>query len=130
MPSFKCTTTGVELIAKPKLLLFLDAPTSGLDSQSVCAIMKFLCKLHVVSAKVYLLAIELASINILESWSRSLTNSCSSKKAARLYFGDIGEGSSTMLECFEHNSSPRCNPNANLAEYMFDVIGEVQQHRP
>ena len=30
----KRLTIGVELVAKPKLLLFLDEPTSGLDSQT------------------------------------------------------------------------------------------------
>ena len=55
------TTIGVELAAKvnaskpyfesvlivcqPKLLLFLDEPTPGLDSQSAWAIMNFLCEL-------------------------------------------------------------------------------------
>lgn len=38
----KRTTIGVELAAKPKLLLFLDEPTTGLDSQSAWAIMSFL----------------------------------------------------------------------------------------
>ncbi|KAJ8593866.1 hypothetical protein M405DRAFT_730693 [Rhizopogon salebrosus TDB-379] len=38
----KCTTIRVELAAKPKLLLFLDGPTSGLDSQSTWAITRFL----------------------------------------------------------------------------------------
>jgi ATP-binding cassette subfamily G (WHITE) protein 2 (SNQ2) len=34
----KRTSIGVELAAKPKLLLFWDEPTSGLDSQSARAI--------------------------------------------------------------------------------------------
>ncbi|KAK4153503.1 P-loop containing nucleoside triphosphate hydrolase protein [Chaetomidium leptoderma] len=41
----KLLTIGVELVAKPKLLLFLDEPTSGLDSQSAWAICVFLRKL-------------------------------------------------------------------------------------
>ncbi|EDK37646.2 hypothetical protein PGUG_01744 [Meyerozyma guilliermondii ATCC 6260] len=39
----KRLTIGVELVAKPKLLLFLDEPTSGLDSQtawSICQLMR------------------------------------------------------------------------------------------
>ena len=34
----KRLTIGVELVAKPKLLLFLDEPTSGLDSQTAWSI--------------------------------------------------------------------------------------------
>jgi ABC-type multidrug transport system ATPase subunit len=36
---------GVELAARPKLLLFLDEPTSGLSAQASWSIVKFLKKL-------------------------------------------------------------------------------------
>jgi ATP-binding cassette subfamily G (WHITE) protein 2 (SNQ2) len=63
------------------------------------------------------------------------------KGGQTVYFGDIGEGSSTMLDYFERNGAPRCHPDANpyvlpswvfpflelttcsRAEYMLDVIG-------
>ncbi|KAF8758804.1 ABC transporter [Rhizoctonia solani] len=41
----KRVTIGVELAAKPQLLLFLDEPTSGLDGQSAYNIVRFLKKL-------------------------------------------------------------------------------------
>lgn len=41
----KRLTIGVELAAKPQLLLFLDEPTSGLDGQSAFNIVRFLRKL-------------------------------------------------------------------------------------
>jgi ATP-binding cassette subfamily G (WHITE) protein 2 (SNQ2) len=41
----KRLTIGVELAAKPQLLLFLDEPTSGLDGQSAYNIVRFLKKL-------------------------------------------------------------------------------------
>jgi ATP-binding cassette subfamily G (WHITE) protein 2 (SNQ2) len=41
----KRLTIGVELAAKPQLLLFLDEPTSGLDGQSAYNIIRFLKKL-------------------------------------------------------------------------------------
>jgi ATP-binding cassette subfamily G (WHITE) protein 2 (SNQ2) len=41
----KRLTIGVELAAKPQLLLFLDEPTSGLDGQSAFNVVRFLRKL-------------------------------------------------------------------------------------
>lgn len=41
----KRVTIGVELAAKPQILLFLDEPTSGLDGQSAYNVVRFLRKL-------------------------------------------------------------------------------------
>lgn len=41
----KRLTIGVELAAKPALLIFLDEPSSGLDSQSSWSIIQLLRKL-------------------------------------------------------------------------------------
>ncbi|KAF5333784.1 hypothetical protein D9758_017181 [Tetrapyrgos nigripes] len=60
----KRTTIAVELAAKPELLLFLDEPTTGLDSQSAWAIVTFLkelaqegqavlCTIHKPSAELF-----------------------------------------------------------------------------
>jgi hypothetical protein len=35
------------------------------------------------------------------------------KGGQTVYFGDIGHGSSTMLEYFGRNGAPRCDPEAN-----------------
>lgn len=45
-------TIGVELAAKPELLLFLDEPTSGLDGQSAYNIVRFLRKLTAAGQKI------------------------------------------------------------------------------
>jgi ABC-type multidrug transport system ATPase subunit len=39
------------------------------------------------------------------------------KGGQTVYFGDIGEGSSTMLDYFERNGASRCHPDAN--PYVF-----------
>ena len=38
----KRVTIGVELVAKPSILIFLDEPTSGLDGQSAFNTLRFL----------------------------------------------------------------------------------------
>ncbi|KAF9242313.1 ABC-2 type transporter-domain-containing protein [Melanogaster broomeanus] len=115
----KRTTIGVELAAKPKLLLFLDEPTSGLDSQSAWAIMTFLRELA-DNGQAILCTIHQPSGELFQVFDRLLLLR---KGGQTVYFGDIGEKSSILLEYFERNGAPRCDPDANPAEYMLDVIG-------
>jgi len=51
-PARKRVTIGVELAAKPELLLVLDEPTSGLDGQSAYNIVRFLRKLTAAGQKI------------------------------------------------------------------------------
>ncbi|KAG0701470.1 ABC-2 type transporter-domain-containing protein [Suillus ampliporus] len=115
----KRTTIAVELAAKPKLLLFLDEPTSGLDSQSAWAIVQFLRELA-DHGQAILCTIHQPSGELFQVFDRLLLL-C--KGGRTVYFGDIGENSSTMLDYFERNGAPRCSSDANPAEYMLDVIG-------
>ncbi|KAG1745080.1 ABC-2 type transporter-domain-containing protein [Suillus paluster] len=115
----KRTTIAVELAAKPKLLLFLDEPTSGLDSQSAWAIVQFLRELA-DNGQAILCTIHQPSAELFQVFDRLLLL-C--KGGQTVYFGDIGENSSTMLNYFERNGAPRCGLDANPAEYMLDVIG-------
>ncbi|OAX36457.1 pleiotropic drug resistance ABC transporter [Rhizopogon vinicolor AM-OR11-026] len=115
----KRTTIGVELAAKPKLLLFLDEPTSGLDSQSAWGIMRFLRELA-DNGQAILCTIHQPSAELFQMFDRLLLLK---KGGQTVYFGDVGRGSSTMLEYFESNGAPLCDPDANPAEYMLDVIG-------
>ncbi|KAF9228275.1 pleiotropic drug resistance ABC transporter [Gyrodon lividus] len=115
----KRTTIGVELAAKPKLLLFLDEPTSGLDSQSAWAIVTFLRELA-NSGQAILCTIHQPSAELFQVFDRLLLLR---KGGQTVYFGDIGEKSSTLLEYFERNGAPHCDPDANPAEYLLDVIG-------
>lgn len=39
-----------------------------------------------------------------------------------VYFGPIGEQSSTLLDYFEHNGARKCGDNENPAEYMLDIV--------
>lgn len=115
----KRTTIGVELAAKPKLLLFLDEPTSGLDSQSAWAIMKFLRELA-DNGQAILCTIHQPSAELFQVFDRLLLLR---KGGQTVYFGDIGDKSSIMLDYFERNGATHCDANANPAEYMLDTIG-------
>ncbi|KAG2347847.1 pleiotropic drug resistance ABC transporter [Suillus weaverae] len=115
----KRITIAVELAAKPKLLLFLDEPTSGLDSQSAWAIVQFLRELA-DHGQAILCTIHQPSAELFQIFDRLLLLG---KGGQTVYFGDIGENSSTILNYLERNGAPRCGSDANPAEYILDVIG-------
>ncbi|KAG9313738.1 hypothetical protein JVU11DRAFT_6092 [Chiua virens] len=115
----KRTTIGVELAAKPKLLLVLDEPTSGLDSQSAWAIVSFLRELA-DNGQAILCTIHQPSAELFQLFDRLLLLR---EGGQTVYFGDIGEKSVTMIDYFQRNGAPHCAENANPAEYMLDVIG-------
>ncbi|SJM88881.1 probable ATP-dependent permease PDR12 [Zygosaccharomyces bailii] len=115
----KKLSIGVELVAKPSLLLFLDEPTSGLDSQSAWSIVQFMRALA-DSGQSILCTIHQPSATLFEQFDRLLLL----KKGGRMvYFGDIGENSSTLLSYFERQSGVECGISENPAEYILNCIG-------
>lgn len=115
----KRLTIGVELVAKPKLLLFLDEPTSGLDSQtawSICQLMKKLAK----HGQAILCTIHQPSAILIQEFDRLLFMQRGGKT---VYFGDLGKGCKTMIDYFERNGSHQCPPDANPADWMLEVVG-------
>ncbi|KAK0628794.1 ABC-2 type transporter-domain-containing protein [Bombardia bombarda] len=115
----KRLTIGVELAAKPPLLLFVDEPTSGLDSQTSWAILDLLEKLT-KSGQAILCTIHQPSAMLFQRFDRLLFLQ---KGGKTVYFGDIGENSTTMTSYFERNAGVKCPPEANPAEWMLEVIG-------
>ncbi|KAF2804985.1 uncharacterized protein BDZ99DRAFT_511487 [Mytilinidion resinicola] len=115
----KRITIGLELVAKPTLLLFLDEPTSGLDSQSATSIMKFLRELA-NAGQAILCTIHQPSATLFEEFDRLLVLSRGGKTA---YFGDLGQNSKIATDYFERHGAPPCEPTANSAEYILDVVG-------
>ncbi|KAL4753783.1 hypothetical protein BDW72DRAFT_13841 [Aspergillus terricola var. indicus] len=114
----KRVTIGVELAAKPEMLLFLDEPTSGLDSQSAFNIVRFLRKLA-AAGQAILCTIHQPNSALFENFDRLLLLKSGGDC---VYFGDIGEDSSTLLAYFRRNGA-ECPPDANPAEWMLDAIG-------
>ncbi|CAH00315.1 ATP-binding cassette transporter SNQ2 [Kluyveromyces lactis] len=115
----KKLSIAVELVAKPNLLLFLDEPTSGLDSQSAWAIVQLLKKLAGAGQSI-LCTIHQPSATLFEEFDRLLLLR---KGGQTVYFGDIGEHSSTLLSYFERNGARRCEEKENPAEYILEAIG-------
>lgn len=115
----KRLTIGVELAAKPELLLFLDEPTSGLDSQTAWSIMMLMKKLT-NSGQAILCTIHQPSAVLFQQFDRLLFLQ---RGGQTVYYGEIGENSSTLTSYFERNGAEPCPPAANPAEWMLHVIG-------
>jgi ABC-type multidrug transport system ATPase subunit len=115
----KRLTIGVELAAKPDLLLFFDEPTSGLDSQtawSICTLMRNLAD----HGQAVLCTIHQPSAMLMRQFDRLLFLA---KGGRTVYFGDLGPNMETLIKYFEDKGSPKCPRNANPAEWMLEVIG-------
>ncbi|QID80608.1 ATP-binding cassette transporter snq2 [Saccharomyces pastorianus] len=115
----KKLSIGVELVAKPDLLLFLDEPTSGLDSQSSWAIVQLLKKLANAGQSI-LCTIHQPSATLFEQFDRLLLLK---KGGQTVYFGDIGDNSSMVLDYFQRNGGRECDGSENPAEYVLECIG-------
>ncbi|KAE8348673.1 ABC-2 type transporter-domain-containing protein [Aspergillus coremiiformis] len=115
----KRLTIGVELAAKPQLLLFLDEPTSGLDSQTSWSILDLIDTLA-KHGQAILCTIHQPSAMLFQRFDRLLFLA---KGGKTVYFGEIGERSSTLASYFERNGAPKLPVEANPAEWMLEVIG-------
>ncbi|KAF8583992.1 hypothetical protein K439DRAFT_1617076 [Ramaria rubella] len=114
----KRLTIGVELAAKPELLLFLDEPTSGLDGQSAWNLVRFLRKLA-DAGQAILCTIHQPSSLHFESFDRLLLLESGGET---VYFGDIGLDSKVIREYFARYGAV-CPSDVNPAEYMLEAIG-------
>lgn len=113
----KRVTIGVELVAKPKILIFLDEPTSGLDGQSAFNTVRFLRKLADCGQAV-LVTIHQPSAQLFAQFDRLLLLQRGGKT---VYFGDIGKGCQTIKSYFGRYGAP-CPLDTNPAEHMIDVV--------
>lgn len=113
----KRLTIGVELAARPQLLVFLDEPTSGLDAQTSWAICDLIEKLA-KSGQAVLCTIHQPSAMLFSRFDRLLLLQPGGKT---VYFGEVGASSRTMIDYFERNGAPKCPPRANPAEWMLET---------
>ncbi|EMD67087.1 hypothetical protein COCSADRAFT_83327 [Bipolaris sorokiniana ND90Pr] len=113
----KRVTIGVELVAKPSILIFLDEPTSGLDGQSAFNTLRFLRKLA-GAGQAILCTIHQPSAQLFAEFDTLLLLT---KGGKTVYFGDIGTNAATIKDYFGRNGAP-CPAEANPAEHMIDVV--------
>ncbi len=120
----KRVTIGVELAAKPKMLLFLDEPTSGLDGQSAFTICRLLRKLA-DNGQTILCTIHQPSALLFETFDRLLLLERGGKT---VYFGPIGKDGQQVIDYLGARGA-KCPDGTNPAEYMLDAIGAGSQPR-
>jgi ATP-binding cassette subfamily G (WHITE) protein 2 (PDR) len=116
----KLLTIGVELAANPSILLFLDEPTTGLDSQSAWGVIDFIRKLANQGTTI-LCTIHQPSSVLFNQFDRLLLLAEGGKT---VYFGEVGVNSQTIIHYFERNGARICGPDENPAEYMLEVVSD------
>ncbi|KAK0740481.1 P-loop containing nucleoside triphosphate hydrolase protein [Schizothecium vesticola] len=113
----KRLSIAVELVKLSELLVFLDEPSSGLDSQTAWSICMLLRKLA-DNGQFILYTIHQPSSQLFHLFDRLLLLS---KGGEMLYFGNIGQESSELINYFESNGAPKCPPEANVAEWVLNA---------
>lgn len=115
----KRLTIGVELVAKPSVLIFLDEPTSGLDGQAAFNIVRFLKKLA-AAGQAILVTIHQPSAQLFYEFDTVLLLARGGKT---VYFGDIGYQAATLKSYFSRYGAD-CPQKKNPAEHMIDVVSD------
>ncbi|CCX04269.1 ABC-2 type transporter-domain-containing protein [Pyronema domesticum] len=115
----KRLTIGVELAAKPELLMFLDEPTSGMDSAAAYNVVRFLRKLA-DAGQAILCTIHQPSAVLFENFDEIVLLKSG---GSLVYHGPLGKDSETIIQYFESNGAPKCPPKRNPAEYILEAIG-------
>ncbi|KAI2628414.1 ABC-2 type transporter-domain-containing protein [Xylaria nigripes] len=112
----KRLTIGVELAAKPSLLLFLDEPTSGLDAQSAFSIVSFLRKLA-RAGQAIVCTIHQPSSVLIQQFDMVLALNPGGNT---FYFGPIGENGQDVIRYFEQRGA-HAPPGKNVAEFILET---------
>jgi ABC-type multidrug transport system ATPase subunit/ABC-type multidrug transport system permease subunit len=115
----KRVSIGVELAAKPDILLFLDEPTSGLDGDSAFSIVRLLRKLA-DSGQTILCTIHQPSFEVISQFDSLLLLVAGGKTA---YFGSLGPRCHSVTEYFgRHGRS--CHDTENPADYILALAAD------
>lgn len=117
----KRVSIGVELAAKPDILVFLDEPTSGLDGNSALSIVQLMRKLS-DAGQTILCTIHQPSFQMIEQFDSLLLLIPGGKT---MYFGPLDPRCKTILDYFARYTR-RCNDTENPADYLLDISAEHQ----
>ncbi|KAK4157423.1 hypothetical protein C8A00DRAFT_11755 [Chaetomidium leptoderma] len=112
----KRLTIGVELAARPSLLLFLDEPTSGLDAQSAFSIVRFLRKLC-AAGQAIICTIHQPSSDLIQEFDKILALNPGGNV---IYFGPVGQNGSAVVDYFA-DRGVQCPPGRNVAEFLLET---------
>ncbi|KAK4169775.1 putative ABC transporter [Cladorrhinum sp. PSN259] len=112
----KRLTIGVELAARPSLLLFLDEPTSGLDAQSAFSIVRFLRKLC-MAGQAIICTIHQPSSDLIQEFDQILALNPGGNV---IYNGPVGENGSELVKYFAARGV-ECPPGRNVAEFLLET---------
>lgn len=115
----KRVSIAVELAANPSVL-FLDEPTTGLDSKASLALIKNI-RAIALSGRSVVCTIHQPSTAIFNSFDQLLLLR---RGGQTVFFGPLGKDSHNLVEFFE--AAPGVTPiraNVNPATWMLDVIG-------
>eukprot|EP00457_Paulinella_chromatophora_P002968 gb/GEZN01002973.1/.p1 GENE.gb/GEZN01002973.1/~~gb/GEZN01002973.1/.p1 ORF type:complete len:694 (-),score=47.81 gb/GEZN01002973.1/:229-1998(-) len=115
----KRLTIAVELVSNPSIL-FLDEPTTGLDSRVAMTIMRSLRELAARRNICVVVTIHQPSSEIFGLFEHLLLL----KRGGKIvYHGPIGEHAATLLDYFERASGKVAPDDVNPATYMLALIG-------
>ncbi|GKZ32055.1 hypothetical protein AbraIFM66950_001164 [Aspergillus brasiliensis] len=117
----KRVSIGVELAAKPDIVLFLDEPTSGLDGNSALSIVQLMRKLS-DAGQTILCTIHQPSAQMIEQFDSLLLLAPGGKT---VYFGPLGAQCQTIIDYFARYTR-RCQQTENPADYLLDVSAEPE----
>jgi ATP-binding cassette, subfamily G (WHITE), member 2, SNQ2 len=115
----KRLTIGVELAAKPSLLLFLDEPTSGLDRKSAFSIVRFLKKLARADQAI-VCTIHQPSSMLIQQFDMILALSPGGNT---FYFGPVGENVPAVIRYFADGGT-ECPAGKNVARFILETAAK------
>ena len=114
----KRVSIGVELAAKPDVLLFLDEPTSGFDSQSAFNVVRFLKKLA-AAGQAILCTIHQPNPVLFENFDRLVLLQAGGRC---VYFGEIGRDAHVLRDYLKRYGAA-AGETDNVTEFMLQAIG-------
>jgi ABC-type multidrug transport system ATPase subunit len=117
----KRVSIGVELAARPDILLFLDEPTSGLDGNSALSIVQLMRKLS-NAGQTILCTIHQPSSQMIELFDSLLLLIPGGKTT---YFGPLGPRCKKIIDYFARHTRP-CRDTENPADYLLEVSSSTE----